>query len=281
MSGSSGGGGSSTTTQSSEPWLKQKPKLEDIYNRAKGQSQSKIKYYPDETVAPFSPETEQALSMQTSRAQEGSPLVGMSQGEVGKVLGGDYLEAGNPYFSQMSDRIRGQVQPQIDARFATAGAAGSPLANRALGLGLGDAIGGLAYQNYGDERQRMIQGAALAPELANQDYYDIAKLAEVGAQRENLSQDQINAAMQKWQFEQMEPWQRLALYSNLVTGNVGGTTTIEMDGAGGRSPVGSGLTGALGGGASGAGVGSMFGGYGTAIGGGIGAGLGALSGIFQ
>lgn len=61
---------------------------------------------------------------------------------------GKYLSADNPYFKQMSDTIKAQVQPGIQAQFANAGRGVSGLAGRAVGEGLGDSIGSLAYQNY-------------------------------------------------------------------------------------------------------------------------------------
>src|SRR5690606_32498977 len=121
-----------------------------------------------------------------------------------------------PYFSGMADRITAKVLPGIDSRFAASGRLGSGLHGRAVGEGLGDAIGSLAYQNYGDERTNMMRGMLFAPEMAQQDYFDIAKLAEVGAQREDMAQLGINEAMARHEFEQMEPWQRLGLYNSLI-----------------------------------------------------------------
>lgn len=279
MGSSSGGGGSGATTQTSEPWGNGAYHMKLINREARNLAQNPMEYYGGETVAPFSDETEQSLGAQTQRAQDGSPLVGAAQGDALKSLSGDYLDVGNPHFEQMAQRIRGQVQPSIDARFATAGAAGSPLANRALGLGLGDAIGGLAYQNYGDERNRMMQSASMAPGLANQDYFDIAKLSEVGATRENLSQQQINADMQRHEFDQMEPWERLQMYNSIVGSGGMGTRVTTAGGGGGRSGLSMGATGALGGVASGAAMGSMLGPWGTAGGALVGGALGALSGF--
>lgn len=275
--GKGGGGGDTQNIQKYEPWSGQKKDLYKIFGTARALSKKPLTYYEGDTVAPFSPQTEQALTTQETRAKAGSPLVDASQNQVQSTIEGDYLNAGNPYFGQMAERVRAQVQPQIDARFATAGAAGSPLANRALGLGLGDALGSLAYQNYGDERQRQLQGSLVAPELANQDYYDIAKLGEVGATKENLQQQQINEQVARHEFAQMEPWERLGLYNQMIQGNYGGTSESQSSG-GQRAPVGAGL---LGGALGGAGIGGQFGGQsGAAIGGGVGGGLGLLSGLF-
>lgn len=281
-SGGGGGGGDTTTVQKSEPWSKQKGFLEDIFREArKGYRGDPFTYFPDTTVAPFSPETEQALGAQTERATSGSPLTAASQDQLLGTIQGDYLDAGNPYFQQVADRVKASVQPQIDSRFAASGASGSPLANRALGLGLGDALGSLAYQNYGDERHRQMQSTMLAPQAAQQDYFDIAKLAETGVSRENLEQQQINEAVARHEFEQMEPWQRLQLYNQMVQGGYGGTTSGETNLGGGRSPVGSAMLGGVGGATTGAGLGMMIGGpAGAGIGAGAGGGLGLLSGLF-
>lgn len=61
---------------------------------------------------------------------------------------GSMLSADNPYFKQMSDNIKAQVLPSLQAPFIGANRGVSGLASRAAGQGLGDAIGGLAYQNY-------------------------------------------------------------------------------------------------------------------------------------
>ena len=280
MSSGGGGSGKTETIQKSEPWKGQKNELYKIFGSARGlynNPETDLSYFPGNTVAPFSPETEQAFAAQTQRAQTGSPLTGQNQQMIGETLGGNYLDAGNPHFQQMADRIRGQVQPNIDARFAVAGAGGSPLANRALGLGLGDAIGSLAYQNYGDERNNQFKASTLAPQAANQDYTDIAKLSEVGAARENQSQQQINEDVARFEFEQLAPWEKLGLYNQFIQGNYGGTTTST--GNAGNAPMGASV---LGGALSGAGIGGMVGGpMGAGIGGVGGAGLGILSGLWS
>lgn len=273
----SGGGSSSpqttTTVQKADPWAGQQPHLTSVMNQAQGLSKEPLSYFPGQTFAPFSPETNTALDWQTSRAVQGSPLTTAGQDELTKTLSGDYLSAGNPYFGQMADRITAKVLPGIDSRFAASGRMGSGLHGRAVGEGLGDAIGSLAYQNYGDERTNMMRGMMFAPQMAQQDYFDIAKLAEVGGLREDQAQLGINDEMARFDFSQMEPWQRLGLYNSLIQGNYGGesssTNSIQLP----RRSVGAGM---LGGAASGAGMGMMVGGpWGAAVGG----GLGLLSGL--
>ena len=91
-----------------------------------------------------------------------------------------------------------------------------------------------------------------APQAANQDYFDIAKLSEVGGVKEDLSQQGINEAMQRFQFENMAPYEQLGLYNQLIQGTYGGTTTGTSTAP--RRSLGSGM---LGGAAAGAGVGFL------------------------
>jgi hypothetical protein len=226
--GSSGGGGTQTTVQKSDPWAGQQPFLQQVYGLAQGTyGSAPMNFFPGQTYANLAPETEQALQMQTQRAQQGSPLTGAAQNQLTSTLQGDYLSAGNPYFSQMFDPVAGEVRSRIDSQFNRSGNYGSSAHMNAVASGLSNAASQLAYQNYQGERENQMKAGLLAPQIAQQDYFDASKLAEVGGVREDLSQQGINEQMARHDFYQMEPWQRLQLYNNLIQGNVGGTTTSE------------------------------------------------------
>jgi len=243
--GGSGGGGTQTTVQKSDPWAGQQGFLTDIFTRGQQQSYVPQTFFPGQTYAGLSPETEQSLQMQADRARAGSPLTAAAQGELTKTLSGDYLDPSqNPAFQKAA----GDIQSRVAGMYSAAGRYGSgAMANQAR-----EALSDLAAQTYGDERQRMVQGMLFAPTLANQDYTDAAKLAEVGGVREDLAQQGINEAMQRYNFNQMEPWQRLGLYNNLVQGNYGGqtesTTTLPRRSLGAGDALGglAGITGILG-----------------------------------
>jgi hypothetical protein len=222
MSGGGGNsGGTQTTVQKSDPWAGQQPYLSEIYGKADVLENTPMKFFPGQTFANFSPETQQALQMQTQRAQQGSPLTSAAQGELTKTLSGDYLSQGNPHFGAMMGRIGNQVNAQMGSRFAGAGRLGSGAHANATASALADAGSQLAYQDYGAERDNMMKGMLFAPQLAQQDYFDAAKLAEVGGVKEDLAQQKINEQMARHQFTQQEPWQRLNMFNNVVQGNVG------------------------------------------------------------
>ena len=210
-----------TTTTTSAPWTEQQPHLKNVFNTAEGLSENPLSFFPGQTFAGFSDETEAALGLQTARALGGNVAQNNANTELAKTLGGDYLDAGNPHFASMAGRIRGEVLPAVDRKWGAARRLGSGLHARAAGLALGDSIGSLAHNDYTNERTNMMRAAAFAPSLAAADYKDIGMLGEVGGVREDLIQQGINEAMARHDFSQMEPWQRLALYQGAIQGNSG------------------------------------------------------------
>lgn len=260
MSGGGSSGGTTTTVQKSDPWAGQQPYLQGgpgipgvMPEAARLYQQNPLQFYPGQTFAPLSSETETALQAQTNRALTGSPVTGAMNTELQKTLSGGYLDAAsNPYLMPMAENIRAQVQPAIDARFAAGGRGQSGLGARAVSQGVTDALATQAYNNYNNERTNQMRAMMFAPQAAMNDYQDIAKLQEVGNVREDLQQQQINEAMQRFQFDNMEPYQRLGLYNQLVQGNYGGQTTGSQTLP--RRSVG---TNVLGGGLAGGGLGYL------------------------
>ncbi len=222
---SGGGGGSKTqkVTQSNAPWSEQIPLWKTSYQRLNdlyGSGGLRINPYPGQTIAPVSPETGQAWSMIANRAQAGSPLYGLSKGYIGDVLSGKYLGQDAPGFSSVLDRARNAV----NATYALAGRYGSGAHDAAVAQGLG----GILNEAYQTERDRMDAAAQMAPQLAQQDYFDAQQLAQVGGQREAHLQDLINAEIQRYNALQQAPINELALYQNFIGGNIGGTQTTTQ-----------------------------------------------------
>lgn len=217
----------STTTQNTAPWSEQQPYLKQglseyqrLYNSAQPQ------FYPGQTYANPDPATTAALNATESRAVNGNPIVGQAQGETSKILSGAYLDPNtNPGFSSMLDTVRANTLPGLDSRFELAGRTGSGLHGRAVGEGLGSAIGQLTYNNYNAERDRMMSAMNSAPSLAQADYLDPQALASVGAAREAQAQKGISEDIARYDYGQTQPWDALARYMQGVSGNYGSTTT--------------------------------------------------------
>lgn len=227
--GGSSPSGTSEVRSNAAPWSGQQPYLETGFSRAQSDILNKpIEYYPGSTVVPFSGQTEAALGGTEQRAMAGSPLNQAAQGEVSKTLGGDYLSAGNPAFGAMMNRIEGQVRPMVDSRFSASGRYGSGAHAGATSRALTDAAAQLEFSNYQPERARMLQAAQYAPQLAQQDYFDLGQLGQVGAARERQAGAELQDRMSRFNFAQMEPRQRVMEYMPLVAGGQFGGSTVQQ-----------------------------------------------------
>jgi len=279
-----GGGGSvtpstiQTTTQDTEPWSAQKPHLERIFSGAQTAfSNAPQNYFPSSTVVDFSPQTQSALSAIEARALAGSPLEAAGQQQALSTIQGDYLNA-NPFLSAAYDAASApvieqwntQIAPGIDSSFAGAGRMGSGLYAQARNTGentlarnLTDMSSKMAYQNYIQERQNQLNMAQQAGAMAQQDYDPFNKLMAVGAAREGQQQAELQDQINRYNFQQSQPWDQLARYSGLVSGGYGGTQTTNTPLY--SNPSANFLSGALGG----ATIGNMMGapGYGAMAGG--------------
>ena len=261
----SGGGGEKQETVS-DPWEGVQPYLSRGYQSAYGDIlQRPTEFFPGQTYVGYSPETEQALTAQTARAQD-NPLLGLGQQQAAATLGGEYLGA-NPYLDQLQESVMSSVMPGVDSQFGMAsGRFGSPAHAEAMGRGVSRGMAPYLFGEYGNERARQMQASAMSPSLAAADYGDIAQLGQVGAARENLDRLALQDEMNRFNFAQQEPLLRTQQYMQALSGSApliggAGTTTAQGGGGGGFS-----AGGALGGAASGAAMGTMLGPMGMGIG---------------
>lgn len=260
-----------------DPWAPAMPSVErglsaanDVFTQRQGQT-----FFPGQTYADFSPETEKALTGIAARAQGGSPLVRGAQGLVSDTINGNYLDAGNPHFGAMTDRITQSVLPSITSQWAKAGrGTGNGEVVEAASRGLGDSIGQLAYQNYSQERGNQIQAATMAPTLANQDYADMERLLGVGQMRQDQTQRGIDEQMARHQYSQDQGANALREFQGFTnpvaqlgqTSTSQGTTTSQQQQSPVQTAVGAGLMGA-----------SLFGGAGPMAG--LMSGMGGAGGL--
>lgn len=285
------GGGNTKTQTTTEPWSGVKPYLTSGYKDAQAlYKQGAPGYYPGQSTAPMSSYSKQALDATAQRAAYGSDVTRAAQGQLTNTINGDYLNS-NPYLQgaintavqPIKDAFSGEVMPGIDSNFSAAGRYGSGLqgqayndANAQLGQQIGNVSTNMAYQNYGDERQRQMQAMLFAPEMAQQDYRDLGMLGQAGQGYDQYNQNLINADIEKYNYNQNSDWNFLNDYIGLLNGASGSSSTTKAPGQAPMSPI----TGALGGALSGASLGSAIPGVGTlfgALGGGL---LGGLSSIY-
>jgi hypothetical protein len=245
------GGGNTRQVQASsvEPPAFQKPFLEYGLSQAKQLYESGApQYYPGQTVVGYSPESEMALQGIRQQAITGSPFIQGVQDVVMQNLMGT-----NPL---QSAAFRPVVE-QVQAEASKAGRYGSGYQQAALA----QALAPMALQ-------AQQQAIAQAPAARQFGFADLETLAGVGAAREAQQQAELGADIERFQFEQARPQEKLQQYLAAVRGGEMGQTTYEAQQ---RQP----LTSILGAGLAGAELGQMAG-FGGGTGALIGAGLGLL-----
>ena len=170
-----------------------------------------LNYFPENTVAGFSPEQQMAMNLQTNRALSGSPLQRQGQDLALNTLQGNFLNANtNPYFQRA---VVDPVTDRVQGTFSQAGRLGSAYNQNALTNALSDVYS----KNYENERSRQNAMLSNVPALANQDYTDYSNLAKVGQVRQQQAQRDILANMDRFNFLQSAPAQNL----NQFLGQVG------------------------------------------------------------
>jgi len=236
------GGGQKTVNTQVRPPEYAMPFLEYGLAQAKDQyTSSTPSYYPNQTVVGFAPETTMALDMVRDEALDPQGMTAQTANAVKSNLMGT-----NPLLNAAFQPAINQVQSQ----FSKAGRYGSGANQQALAT----ALAPISYQ---------AQQAAIsqAPQAANM---GAQALAGVGAAREQQSEAELQAQIDRFNFEQNRDAQKLQNYMSLVGGGTMGSTTVNPVNRNTASSV---LGGALGGAqlAKSAGFGSGMG----AIGGGL------------
>jgi hypothetical protein len=245
--GSKGGGGTSETKNQLDPTIR--PFVEYGLQEAKSLYQTDTpQYYGGQTFISPSAQTQQALEAAQNRALAGSPLLPAAQQQQQDVISGAYLQ-NNPYFNQaLAGAAQGATQNYNDAIMAAqsnlsqAGRYGSnvgaDIQNRAattLANTLANKYGELAYSNFANERARQDAAAMGAPALAQADYSDIQQLMNVGKTAEDYQKTALQADIDRFNFEQNKPYQKLSAYLGAAYGApTGSVSTTTQSGGGGK-----------------------------------------------
>lgn len=199
------------------------------------------RYYPGALTAERSPMSLDAERLARARAQAGSPDLLGAQAYNRAVLSGDYL-ANNPYidamFGNAAERVRQAYAettlPAIASMFSAAGRYGPGAMGKQVGRAqqnLGDTLSRLAAdiygQDYARERGAMEAAAGRAPGLAAADYGDADALARYGAAADAWRQAAIDREIERFQFDQLAPWQAEQARLDMLAGNYGGRSVTN------------------------------------------------------
>ena len=231
--GGKGKGGSSQTqvqTQDIAPWLKEYVTygLGEAKNLYQGSSPT---YFPGQTYVDPSTQTTSAIDLATKRAMAGSPLTSGAIAQQTGTVGGSYLGA-NPYLAaalkpgqEAATRAYEQAISGTRSQAAGAGRYGSGAQTQLEGLSqqnlanaLANQAGQAAYQNYATERGLQQQSALAAPQLAQSQYNDINQLLQAGQLGEQYKQAALESDIERYNFEQQKPYEKLSAYLGSVYG---------------------------------------------------------------
>lgn len=241
-----GGGSSGTTTSTTSIDPTIKPFVEYGLQEAKKQYEGAgPQFFQGQTYVSPSDATNQALQMAQQRATAGSPLVQAAQQQqletiqgrgVNPFLQGALSAAYQPTVEAAQEATRGlQSQASTAGRYGSA-AMGQIAGRQAaeLGRGLGGSLSNLAYQSTEAEAGRQAAAATNAPTMAQADYNDIQALLKTGQAGEQYDQAALTDAMNRWNYEQQLPQQKLQQFTNLFTQMPAGQTTTSTPAGGGK-----------------------------------------------
>jgi hypothetical protein len=279
MSGGGSGGGTNTVTRTElDPVMRPFVQYGLEESARLYQNPDTPQYYPGQTYVSPSQQTQAALVAAQQRASMGNPLVPAAQQQALNTVQGNYL-GGNPFFEgafkAATQGAQTTYQDTVNAALSNASRAGrygsgsmGTALDRAGGIyanALTNTAGGLAYQNYGDERARQQAMIGAAPQLANADYTDINQMLQTGQAAESYQEAAMADAVNRFNFAQQAPYQKLQSY---LSGAYGAPSGMQQTTPVYRNPLGNVLGGAL----TGAAIGGLSGnaGVGAAVGGGLG-----------
>lgn len=230
-----------TTTTIAEPWSGIQPYLKNLYSRANTQYGKPLKYYSGSTVADLSSQTQGALGGLYNFGMNQTPYGAAGQDMLTQTLQGGYLNS-NPYLDATYDRAADAVSrqfsqavlPGIGTQFSQAGRLGSGAHENAADWAmdsLGRQLTGLATDiyggNYAQERQNQMGAAGMVPGMQQAEAQRMGAALGAGQIYDAQAQAQLTDKVNRFNFQQMEPWQRLQMYQGAITGGgaSGGTQT--------------------------------------------------------
>ena len=282
MSTGGGGGGTNTVTRTElDPVMRPFVQYGLEESARLYQNPDVPQYFPGQTFVGPSQQTQAALVAAQQRATMGNPLVPAAQQAAQQTIQGGFL-GGNPFFegafrgatagaqTAYQDATQAALSNASRAGRYGSGAMGTAL-DRAGGVfanALTNTAGQLAFQNYDIERGRQQAMIGAAPGLAGADYTDINQLLQTGQAAEGYQEAAMADAVNRFNFAQQAPYQKLQSY---LSGAYGAPSGMQVTQPVYRNQVGNILGGALTGAALGGGTG-----LGAGTGAAIGAGLGLL-----
>mgnify|MGYP003650405932 CR=1 FL=1 len=219
----------------SDPWDVAIPYIEGGFDQAKDMyNEYTPEYYSGETQAGFSPDQLTAQQGVRDFATQGAPQImnpamqAYQQGTSSNMLD----VANNPYVNNMAqaaaDRAMGSLTPQM-ANIRSGAIMSGGYGGGRQGIAEGNALSGAAdsanqaaagiYSDaYGQGLGHQANTLGQTGGLMNAGFSPYGALNQSGGQQQGREQKLIQDAMHKQQFEQNQPYDKLAKYQQGITG---------------------------------------------------------------
>ena len=239
------GGGSSTSTSTSTPYQQQ------YYEQLLGQANNlyengPMNMYGGQTVANMTPAQLESMNLTSNWITGGAQnMMNNMQGWYGDMMSGrvntgpgsPYGDMMNTYKNQAMDSANDMMQ-QVRSNQVMMGQPGGSSrgdllnnqvineANRQV-TDAGAQMYGNAYNQAQQTRNNALSNYGsimnMPLEMSKQLYN------RVGVPQQQYNQAMMDDARQRYEFAQTAPWQHLAQYANMISGNFGGTNTSSSE----------------------------------------------------
>jgi hypothetical protein len=230
--------GTGTQTTESTPWGPQGKRFKQLFRQADELMGNELEYYPGSTIAERNPWQTMANINVADLVQNDQAGMRSALRENQMTTSGQYLDVdSNPWLrgvgeaaaDDISRSYNTTVMPQIASRFGGAGrsagpgdvnnAEGSAIASSQRGLGqeLSQMYSNLYGGAYESERGRMGSAVGQAPGLRQAQFTDQAALSAAGSDEFQYAQMQLSDLVNRFNFEQYEPWERMGMYQGLIS----------------------------------------------------------------
>ena len=235
------GGGTQVTK--TEPWDAQKDYLKAGFGRAQelyNRNPMGPSYYQGSTLAGFDP-AQQASQRMTMNYAMGARPQAMQRGAESSLVQGLSGQidpnAYNPMAAALGQKVQGQLTGNILpgireslVRYQPGGSSrGDIVQNKAIAnavtSGMTMPLAEMYTNAYNQAQNRALQSGQLYPSIMAAPLGMAEAVGGVGEARQDMTQQGINRAMMRDQYQKNAPQQALANYMNMIGGNYGGTTT--------------------------------------------------------
>jgi len=235
------GGGTQVTK--TEPWDAQKDYLKAGFGRAQelyNRNPMGPSYYQGSTLAGFDP-AQQAQQRMTMNYAMGARPQAMQRGAESSLVQGLSGQIDPNAYNPMAAALGQKVQSQLTGnilpgireslvRYQPGGSSrGDIVQNKAIAnavtSGMTMPLAEMYTNAYNQAQNRAVQSGQMYPSIMSAPLGMAEAVGQVGEARQDMTQQGINRAMMRDQYQKNAPQQALANYMNMIGGNYGGTTT--------------------------------------------------------